>query len=148
MEGLPFENPTLVAQVYEHIFESIKAQSEGRSESHFALKLTSLISTDVMTRLSRAQQVFMNDILKFDKQTTIDISDLKNSLLERGIYFDDQELQDLFNSLKFEHNETDQLSRLEIYANAHLHRLDWSKRTALLHRIAIGCGVGVSESDL
>jgi hypothetical protein len=92
VEGLPFENPTLVAQVYEHIFESIKAQSEGRSESHFALKLTSLISTDVMTRLSRAQQVFMNDILKFDKQTSIDISDLKNSLLERGIYFDDQEL--------------------------------------------------------
>jgi len=45
-----------------------------------------------MTRLSRAQQVFMNDILKFDKQEPIDISDLRNSLLERGIQFRQEEL--------------------------------------------------------
>jgi len=62
----------------------------------------------------------MNDILKFDKQEPIDISDLRNSLLERGIQFRQEELDELFRSLQFEHNETEQLSRLEIYANAHL----------------------------
>ena len=102
------------------MLESIHAQTDGKGEGHFALKLTALISTDTMTRLSRAQQVFMNDILKFDKQTPIDISDLRNSLLERGIQFRQEELDQLFQSLQFEHNETEQLSRLEIYANAHL----------------------------
>jgi len=87
VEGIPFQDEELVAGVYSHMLESINAQTEGRSEGHFALKLTALISTDTMTRLSRAQQVFMNDILKFDKQTPIDISDLRNSLLERGIQF-------------------------------------------------------------
>jgi len=31
----------------------------------------------------------MNNILKFNKQEQIDISDLRNSLLERGIHFED-----------------------------------------------------------
>lgn len=51
----------------EVMLKSIKAQTEGRSEGHFALKFTALLSTDIMTRLSRAQHIFMNDILKFDK---------------------------------------------------------------------------------
>jgi hypothetical protein len=66
----------------------------------------------------------MNDILKFDKQEPIDISDLRNSLLERGIQFTQEELDQLFRSLQFDDNKTDSLSRLEIYANAHLLRLD------------------------
>jgi hypothetical protein len=77
-----------------------------------------------MTRWSRAQYTFMNDILKFDKQDKIDISDLRNSLLERGIHFSPVEIQDLFDSLKFESNKTENVSRLEIYANAHLFKLD------------------------
>lgn len=148
VEGLAEMDEPLIAKVYDHMLESIHAQTDGKSEGHFALKLTALISTDTMTRLSRAQQVFMNDILKFDKQEPIDISDLRNSLLERGIQFRQEELDQLFRSLQFEHNETDQLSRLEIYANAHLLQLDAEHRSGLLHRIAIGCGVGVSEDDL
>jgi len=92
VEGIPIQDEKLVSGVYSHMLECIGAQTEGRSEGHFALKLTALISTDTMTRLSRAQQVFMNDILKFNKQTPIDISDLKNSLLERGIYFEEAEV--------------------------------------------------------
>jgi len=148
VEGLAEMDEPFIQGVYEHMLESIHAQTEGRSEGHFALKLTALISTDTMTRLSRAQQVFMNDILKFDKQEPIDVGDLRNSLLERGIQFSQEELDQLFRSLQFEHNETDSLSRLEIYANAHLLRLDPAQRTGLLRRIAIGCGVGVSEDDL
>jgi len=93
----------------------------------------------------------MNDILKFDKQDKIDISDLRNSLLERGIHFSDPELQNLFDSFKFESNSSDNVSRLEIYANAHLFKLDSVERQsnqALMQRIAIGTGVGVTENDL
>jgi len=46
----------------------------------------------------------MNDILKYDKSEKIDISDLRNSLLERGINFSETELTTLFESLKFENN--------------------------------------------
>lgn len=76
---------------------------------------------------------------------------MRNSLLERGIYFSDAELQDLFDSLKFESNKSDSVSRLEIYANAHLFKLDLEARKinqALMQRIAIGVGVGVTENDL
>jgi hypothetical protein len=57
----------------------------------------------------------------------------------------------LFESLKFENNDTDKVSRLEIYANAHLFKLDPEARAinqGLMQRVAIGMGVGVSEGDL
>jgi len=148
VEGLAEMDDNFVQGVYDHMLESIAAQTEGKDEGHFALKLTALISTDTMTRLSRAQQVLMKDILKFDSQLEIDIDDLKNSLTERGITFTDSEVQSLFKSLKFANNSTDKVSRLEVYANAHLFRLDNSKRSDLLTRIAVGCGAGVSEDDL
>ena len=148
VEGIDVYDDAYVQKVYEHMLESIHAQTEGKQEGHFALKLTGLISTDVMTRLSRAQQVFMNNILKFDKQETIDMEDLRNSLLERGIQFEQEEIDELFNSLKFSDNDTGVISRLEIYAKAHLFRLDNSLRTDLMQKIAIGCGVGLTENDL
>jgi len=49
------------------MLESIDAQTEGRDEAHFALKFTALISTDIMTRLSGAQNVYMDSILKYNK---------------------------------------------------------------------------------
>jgi hypothetical protein len=77
-----------------------------------------------MTRLSRAQYVFLNDILKYNKQESIDQSDLRNSLIERGISFTQEEFESLFNSLKFESNKGNTISRLELYANAHLFKLN------------------------
>ncbi len=76
---------------------------------------------------------------------------MKNSLLERGIHFSATEIQDLFDSLKFESNKSENVSRLEIYANAHLFKLDAEARKtnqALMQRIAIGTGVGITENDL
>lgn len=100
-----------------------------------------------MTRWSKAQETFLNDILKFNKQDRIDISDLKNSLVERGIAFGDWELQQLFDSLKFEDNDTPYVSQLERYANGHL--LDVSDPSNELNRrIALGCGVGLTEQDM
>ena len=53
-------------------------------------------------------------------------------------------------SLQFEHNKhKDQVTRLEVYANGHLFKLfDSSVSGEFLNRIAIGCGVGISEDDL
>jgi hypothetical protein len=136
---------------HDAMMKSIRFNTEGKSEGHFALKFTAIVSIDVMTRLSRAQYTFMNDILKFNKQEKIDISDLRNSLLERGIIFTSEELSMLFDSLKFENNKSDSVSRLEIYANAHLFKLDPKDRAVnqgLMQRIAIGTGVGVTEKDL
>ena len=92
VEGLDVMDDKYVQGVFEHMMESIHAQTEGKEEGHFALKLTGLISTDVMTCMSNAQQVYMNNILKFNKQESIDMSELKNSLLERGINFSEEEI--------------------------------------------------------
>lgn len=101
-----------------------------------------------MTRLSRAQERYMKDILKFNQRDSIEISDLKNTLAERGISATDEELNAHFNSLKFADNTSDSVSRLEIFANAHLFRVRPELRTDLQKRIAIGCGTGLTESDL
>ena len=118
-----------VQQFYNDIIGAIDATTDGKGEAHFALKFTALISTDIMTRLSRAQNVFMDEILKYNKQEQIDISDLRNSLLERGISFSKEELEGLFESLKFPNNQSDKVSNLEVYANAHLFKLDKAQRS-------------------
>lgn len=67
--------------------------------------------------------------------------------MERGITFGDRELQQLFDSLKFEDNDTPYVSHLERYANGHL--LDVSDPSNELNkRIALGCGVGLTEQDM
>jgi len=86
--------------------------------------------------------------LFYNKREQIDINDLRNSLTERGIQFEEHEINKLFNSLKFLDNTGDTLSRLEIFANAHLFKLDKNSRFDLLRKIAIGCGTGLNDHDL
>lgn len=74
---------------------------------------------------------------------------MRNSLVERGISFSEEEFSSLLNSLKFEGNSANShISRLELYANAHLFRLQDCGNSNLKRRIAIGCGVGITEEDL
>ena len=103
-----------------------------------------------MTKLSRAQSIFLNDILKYDKQETIDENDVRNSLVERGICFTEEEFDALIKSLKFEKNQNDcNISRLELYANAHLFNFKSDDVISQFKkRIAIGCGVGITDVDL
>ena len=67
VEGLAKMDYKVIDSFFEFMKESIIAQTEGKTEGHFALKFTAIVSIDVMTRWSRAQYAFMNDILKFDK---------------------------------------------------------------------------------
>jgi hypothetical protein len=43
--------------------DTIKATTEEGQEGHLAIKLTSLFAIDVMTRISRAQEIFTDEIL-------------------------------------------------------------------------------------
>lgn len=91
IEALPKMDEGLVDTYIEEIVTSIRAISQirdpqGRSNGHQAIKFSAFITLDVMTRWSKAQSIFMEDILKFNKQE-IDITDFRNSLTERGIKF-------------------------------------------------------------
>ena len=67
VEGLKEMDEAKVENFFKVMKESIMAVTEGRDEGHLAIKLTTLISMDILTRLSKAQFIFLNDILKFDK---------------------------------------------------------------------------------
>lgn len=67
VEGLEKIDYKVIDSFFKDMKESIMAQTEGKTEGHFALKFTAIMAIDVMTRWSRAQYTFMNDILKFDK---------------------------------------------------------------------------------
>ena len=56
----------------------------------------------------------------------------------------------MFDSLKFDDNQTNKVSRLEVYANGHLFKLFEGnyKLKNLKNKIAIGCGVGLTNQDL
>ncbi len=54
VEGLHEMHEPTIQKVYEDLIESIKVLSEGRKESHLAIKLTSMITIGIMTRISKA----------------------------------------------------------------------------------------------
>ena len=109
-----------IQKILKDMMDSIQAITENGQEGHFALKLTALLSIDVMTSLSKAQQIFLEQVLQFEKQEYITAADIKRNLNKMGINFIDQEVDELVNMLKFEDNKTERISTLEIYANAHL----------------------------
>ena len=86
---------------------SIYAQCNGRPDGHYALKYTAIVTLDIMTRWNKAQDTYLNDILKFNKKEFLSREDLKENLVEMGITFSDDEFQYLFNSLQFDDNHSD-----------------------------------------
>jgi hypothetical protein len=62
-------------------------------EGDFAIKLTAMISIDIMTKLSSAQKVFTHNILKFAFKEPINADDIKNSLTDLGIGYSEEEIQ-------------------------------------------------------
>jgi hypothetical protein len=46
------------------LMDSVKAITEGKEEGHLAIKLTAMISIDIMTRVSKAQEIFLEEILQ------------------------------------------------------------------------------------
>ena len=64
VEGVREAENEHLDQFYDFSVESVQAVTEGAKEGHFALKLTAYISTDVMEKVSQAQDRFANEVLQ------------------------------------------------------------------------------------
>ena len=56
-----------INEFQDFMLDSIKAQTEGDREGHFALKFTALVTMDIMRDWNRVQSIFLYDILALDK---------------------------------------------------------------------------------
>ncbi len=74
------------------MLNSIKELTEGKDDGHFAIKFTALVSIDVMTRWSTAQDIYMKNILKFGQNKDLDINDLKTAFIDLKINLTDDEI--------------------------------------------------------
>ena len=63
VEGVRDAENASLDQFLDFSVESVRAITEGGKEGHFALKLTAYISTDVMEKISEAQERFVKDVL-------------------------------------------------------------------------------------
>ena len=54
VEGIHQMDEKIIQNVYNDLMISIKALTNGRPEGHLAIKLTAMISIDIMTRVSNA----------------------------------------------------------------------------------------------
>ena len=97
---------------------------------------------------------FANEILGYEDNQFMTISDLSASLSEHGIKCSQEEVEALFAHIKFSKSDhPDQISPVEVYSNAHLFRIDSLDRKYdsvrhVLKKIALNCGAGVTENDL
>jgi hypothetical protein len=54
VEGLHEMHEPTIQKVYDDLIESIKVLTEGKDEGHLAIKLTSMITIGITSRLSKA----------------------------------------------------------------------------------------------
>lgn len=143
-------NEEKISGFYQLMLRSIEAQTVGGREGHFAVKFTGLVSMDVMTRWSKAQSIYLYEILDFNgsDQEELSFDQLEQNLLKRGVNLSQEELTILFDSLQIEGEGG--LSRLDRYANGHLFQLSprSSEVRDVLNKVALGLGADVSEDDL
>lgn len=53
-EGIHEMDETIILKTLQELMDTIKALTEGEKQGHLAIKLTSMISIDIMTRISKA----------------------------------------------------------------------------------------------
>lgn len=136
----------VIQKVYDDLIESIKVLTAGGQEGHLAIKLTSMITIGIMARISKAQGVFLEDILQLWGPEQITKEDIRAGLERWNIKFGEEELNKVVEGLKFEDNNTDYISRVERYANGHLFPIYPEKKFPFLTQIAQQ--LGVTPSDL
>ena len=66
VEGLRDAENAKLDQFLDFSIDSVRSITEAGQQGHFALKLTAYISTDVMERLSLAQQRFTDEVLNVE----------------------------------------------------------------------------------
>lgn len=83
----------------EFSIDSIRELTEGRQEGHYALKLTALVSTELMRKMSEAQELYMRLVLNvsYDPNDTFTLSEeqLRINLKGIGVHDIDENATDL-----------------------------------------------------
>lgn len=66
--------------------DSIYAITEGKEDGHLAIKLTALISLEIMTRISKAQQILLEDIMQvWSHEDPLSIDQIKKNFTTKGV---------------------------------------------------------------
>jgi hypothetical protein len=122
VEGSPTATDKFVNDVYEHMMVIIdQLSTEGGEEGHFAVKLSAIVSTDLLRTMSEAQEAFTDSILQFPNREYLSEAELKEGLVKFGVEeYSEADFQDFVSYLKFKDNDTNNITKLEVYANGHL----------------------------
>lgn len=139
------ENSTL--DTFCSFTESSIRQMAGDKESHFALKLTAYLSTELMEKLSAAQHAFVHEIL----EVNYDANDLKclteetlrANLTKRGI--SEYTEEDFSRLVKSVSDENGQMTNTHRYLGGHVYNL-YSESSSLMRQIGAKLGA-LTETD-
>jgi proline dehydrogenase len=140
VEGLrQVENSTL--DTFCSFTERSIRQMVGTQESHFALKLTAYLSTELMEKLSAAQQSFVHEILEvvYDANDSKCLTEekLRANLAKRGITdYTEEDFSRLVRSVSDEHGKMTNTHR---YFGGHVYSL-YSEPSPLMRQICAKLG--------
>ncbi|CDW89143.1 proline oxidase [Stylonychia lemnae] len=146
-EGLHSMDERQIQITLKDLTDSIMSITEGKDDGHLAIKLTALISIDIMTRLSKAQQVLLEDVMQlWTKEDPISIQEIKANLDKIGFKYSDDDVQWLFNKVKLADNSSQSLSQVERWANTHVLPLNPQDRHPVL--LSFCKHLGVTDQDI
>jgi len=92
VEGLHEMDDAVIQKVYEDLIDSVKVLTAEGQEGHLAIKLTSMITIGIMTRISKAQGVYLEDILQVWGPEEISKDDIRAGLEKHKIKFTEDDL--------------------------------------------------------
>ena len=111
VEGLHVMDEQTVQKTMKDLTDTITALTEGKTEGHLAIKLTSMIDIPTMTRLSQAQQKFLEEILElWSYDEPLSAEQISQNLTKHGVQHSLDEVAYLVNSIRFDDNQSDNLS--------------------------------------
>lgn len=125
-EGLTNADEKTLDYFHQISKDTVKKMSEGRSEAHFAVKLTIFVSLEVMQKMSTAQKAFVHDILGLNYSDShsdvLTREQLVENLANAGITeYSESDLESMIEKLSDSNGEMTALAR---YKNGHLFSLE------------------------
>ena len=125
-EGLTNADEKTLDYFHQISKDTVKKMSEGRSEAHFAVKLTIFVSLEVMQKMSTAQKAFVHDILGLNYSDShsdvLTREQLVENLANAGITeYSESDLESMIEKLTDSNGEMTALAR---YKNGHLFSLE------------------------
>lgn len=132
VEGVRDAENSVLDTFYSFCMEAVEQVSEGKTESHFALKLTAFISTNIMEKLSHAQEIFAKEILEISydpsDESVLSRDKLRANLVAKGITgFSEEDFEALYAGIC---NSEGKATAIYRYAKGHLFTIQ-TKRSAL-----------------